>query len=203
MEADWEFEVGGDAPVIDACWPGFVDLRWGAKDERDLAIRIGGFPEVAQFSALGAVLVTLNSRQSPVWTSKCDFWPALQTENFDPDELDVPAGCVGHVLGCYIDLLPGSDEQWLTPPMVEADCRTLCDRLRTVPLRWCRADLIIREAMIVPGAMSTGITAYFTAGGATPATATRTLESALAAFADALLATRRYNEKARASSSIG
>ena len=27
MEADWEFEVGGDAPVIDACWPGFVDLR--------------------------------------------------------------------------------------------------------------------------------------------------------------------------------
>jgi len=32
MEADWEFEVGPDtaglaAPVIDACWPGFVDLR--------------------------------------------------------------------------------------------------------------------------------------------------------------------------------
>jgi hypothetical protein len=27
MEADWEFEVGGDAPVIDALWPGFVDLR--------------------------------------------------------------------------------------------------------------------------------------------------------------------------------
>ena len=27
MEADWEFEVGGDAPVIEARWPGFVDLR--------------------------------------------------------------------------------------------------------------------------------------------------------------------------------
>jgi hypothetical protein len=27
MEADWEFEVGGDAPVIEAPWPGFVDLR--------------------------------------------------------------------------------------------------------------------------------------------------------------------------------
>ncbi len=27
MEADWEFEVGGDAPVIEAHWPGFVDLR--------------------------------------------------------------------------------------------------------------------------------------------------------------------------------
>ena len=27
MEADWEVEIGGDAPVIDACWEGFVDLR--------------------------------------------------------------------------------------------------------------------------------------------------------------------------------
>ena len=27
MEADWEFEVGGDAPVIEALWAGFVDLR--------------------------------------------------------------------------------------------------------------------------------------------------------------------------------
>ena len=27
MEADWEVEIGGGAPVIDALWPGFVDLR--------------------------------------------------------------------------------------------------------------------------------------------------------------------------------
>ena len=27
MEADWEVEVGGGAPVIEADWPGFVDLR--------------------------------------------------------------------------------------------------------------------------------------------------------------------------------
>ena len=26
MEADWELEIGGDAPVIEADWPGFVDL---------------------------------------------------------------------------------------------------------------------------------------------------------------------------------
>ena len=29
MEADWEVEVGGGAPVIEAFWPGFVDLRGG------------------------------------------------------------------------------------------------------------------------------------------------------------------------------
>ena len=27
MEADWELEIGGDAPVIEAHWTGFVDLR--------------------------------------------------------------------------------------------------------------------------------------------------------------------------------
>ena len=27
MEADWEFEVGGEAPVIEASWEGFIDLR--------------------------------------------------------------------------------------------------------------------------------------------------------------------------------
>ena len=27
MEADWEIEIGGDAPVIEAHWFGFVDLR--------------------------------------------------------------------------------------------------------------------------------------------------------------------------------
>jgi hypothetical protein len=33
LEADWEFEVGGDAPVIDALWPGFVDLRLPSRPE--------------------------------------------------------------------------------------------------------------------------------------------------------------------------
>ena len=27
MEADWEFEIASDAPVIDAAWTGFVDLK--------------------------------------------------------------------------------------------------------------------------------------------------------------------------------
>lgn len=185
MEADWEFEVGGDAPVIDACWAGFVDLR-GAAYQGEMAVRIGGLAEVGLFPALGNALERLNSRESPVWTSKCDFWPELGAEDFDPDEMDALAGSVGHVLGCYIDLLSKTEERWRFLPGVEADCRSLCARMRAAPLRCCRAELIVRRAVIAPGAMDHGITAYFTACGSTADEAAGTLASALGVLADAL-----------------
>ena len=40
MEADYEVEAGGEAPVIEALWPGFVDLRLQPE-------RIGEIQEVA------------------------------------------------------------------------------------------------------------------------------------------------------------
>jgi hypothetical protein len=184
MEADWEFEVGGDAPVIEACWPGFVDLRWTPRSARDLPARVRRLPEVIHLPALAAVLERLNSQSSPVWTSKCDFWPVLGAEEFDADELDAPAGCSAHAMGCYVDLLPRSDQQWPSSGMVEAACKELCARLRVVPLRCCRVDLIVRRAQIAPDSMGTGITAYITAGGTTAGEARSALETALATFAD-------------------
>ena len=128
MEADWEFEVGGDAPVIEACWPGFIDLRLNPQRARDL-------PEAVRFPALAAVLETLNSRTSSVWTSKCDFWPTLDADTFDPDELDAaPASCA-HAVGCYIDLLPGGGQQWFHPHLAEGACRQICSILRQAPMR--------------------------------------------------------------------
>ncbi len=62
MEADWEFEIGGGAPVIEAWWPGFVDLR------RNLA-SIADIPEAVEVPALGDVLIRLNGHSSPVWTT--------------------------------------------------------------------------------------------------------------------------------------
>ncbi|MGO9316966.1 MAG: hypothetical protein ACLPXT_02870 [Terracidiphilus sp.] len=189
MEADWEFEVGPDAsgfaaPVIDAQWAGFVDLQRHPE-------RAGNLSEAAQFPALGEALVRLNAADSPVWTSKCDLWPHLEANEFDPDELDAPPGCAAHAMGCFIDLLPKSDQQWALPEMAEKACRRVCGLLSAVPLRCCRADLVIRRAIITSDVMDLGITAFLTSCGESPATAAKTLIVALAAFTDAFGSVQR------------
>jgi hypothetical protein len=179
LQADWEFEVGVDAPVIDTLWPGFVDLRVTPE-------RVSDLPEAVQFPGLAAALKRLNAAHSSVWTSKCDFWPVLQPEDFDADELDAPPDCSAHAMGAYIDLLPKSDRAWSPPHLAEAECKRLCGLLSAVPLRCCRADLVIRRAVIGLDGAELGITAYITTCGATVVDASRTLEAALAAFANAL-----------------
>ena len=184
MEADWEFELGADAaglpaPVIDAHWPGFVDLRLAPARAWDL-------PESVRLPALAEALAKLNSSGSPVWTSKCDFWESLKPDEFDPDELAAPPGCAAHAMGCYIDLLSASGQQWPSPDIAAAACKRLCILLRAVPLRSCRADLIVRHAFIAPGLMELGISAYLTACGESRAKAALAFQAALAAFADVL-----------------
>ena len=46
MEADWEMEIGGSAPVIDAFWAGFEDLRRSPE-------MAGALPETKKLSGLG------------------------------------------------------------------------------------------------------------------------------------------------------
>lgn len=194
MEADWEFELGPDAaglaaPVIDAGWAGFVDL------ERD-PTRVDHLPETAQLPGLTDALVKLNAAGSPVWTSKCDVWAKLEAGEFDLDEMDAPPSHSAHAMGCYIDLLPRKDQPWVEPEMAATVCRELCRHLRAVPLRCCRADLVIRRAFILPNAANEqpeclGVTAYLTSCGASSADAQRTIQTALAAFADAFVSKRR------------
>jgi hypothetical protein len=179
LEADWEFEIGADAPVIDALWQGFVDLRVAAKRVREL-------PETAQLPGLVAALARLNSECSPVWTSKCDFWPLLEPEEFDADELDALAGCSTHAASCYIDLLPKIGCAWSLPGDAEAACKHLCGLFGPIPLRCCRVDLIIRRALIAADETGLGITAYITACGTSPDEAAQMLETALAAFTHVL-----------------
>jgi hypothetical protein len=199
MEVDWEFELGGaalvdgvpagetpvaEAPIIAAHWPGFVDLR--RFPERAVQL-----PEAAELPGLAEALAMLNADASPVWTSKCDVWPIADFADFDADELDAPPGCAAHAMGCYIDLLPRSDQQWQLPAEAAAACRHVCNLLHAVHLRCCRVDLVIRSAVIAPGRvdgtmMDLGITAYLTACGASQAQATAALEVALAAFAHVL-----------------
>ena len=72
------------------------------------------------------------------------------------------------------------------PEMAEKACKRICGLFNAVPLRCCRADLVIRRAFITPELMGLGVTAYMTACGESSAEAKRTLEAALAAFTDAL-----------------
>src|SRR5579863_798585 len=183
MEADWEFELGEGAPVIEAQWQGFSDLRHRPEDV--LRLR-----EATRFPPLREALLQLNASASPVWTSKCDFFSALEPGDFDADELDAPREQAAHAVGCYIDLLPRSEAQWTVPEMAAAWTKGSCERLKAIPLRNCRVDLVIRRAVLPPDENSLGITAYFTACGGATADAERTLAAALAAFADTVAPAR-------------
>jgi hypothetical protein len=175
MEADWEIEVGRDAPIIEAHWSGFVDLRLEPG-------RAGLLPEIQELPALAHALVRLNAQASPVWTSKCDvFAPGP----IDPDELDAPRGCSLRAVACYIDLLPRDGDQWSSTDAAVAACRRVCARLQEIPLRSCRADLVIRRAIITGEEPMFGATAYITAAGRDDADAATTLSAALDVFADA------------------
>jgi hypothetical protein len=176
MEADWEVEIGGGAPVIEACWSGLVDLRREPERAAQLA-------EVRQFPAMAEELVRLNARGSPVWTSKCDVFVP---EEVDPDELDMRAGGVSHALACYVDLLPRNAEVWASCDDAVSACRGICDHLRGIALRGCRVDLVIRQAAISPDQMGFGVTAYITAAGRDPLSAEKILAAALGAFVHAV-----------------
>ena len=179
MEADWEVEIGPGAPVIDARWAGFVDLRQTPEQALQLS-------EVASLPSLADVLVRLNGVESPIWTSKCDLWPVVDPAEFHPDEMDASAENATHAWACYTDLLSRNGEQWNDPALAVEWCRSICKRLHGVSLTHCRADLIVRQALISAANIGVGITAYLTACGPTAENANQVLQSALRTFTDAV-----------------
>jgi hypothetical protein len=173
MEADWEFEVGGDAPIIEAHWAGFVDLRLEPN-------RATGLEEAPRLPGLAEALARLNATNSPVWTCKTDVFVPDQ---IDPDELDAKGEEATHSIACYVDLLTRSDQQWNIPFKAERSCKELCAQLRNIPLRCCRIDLVVRRAYIEPDLNDLGVTAYFTACGSTENGAKIRLAACLSLFA--------------------
>jgi hypothetical protein len=180
MEADWEIEIGNQAPVIDAGWRGFVDLRHAPERAIEL-------PETQDLPELADALTALNAPSSTVWSAKCDVW---RPDAHDPDELDAPRGEGKCAVACYIDLLPCAEQEWPDPADAVAFCRQVCATLHDFCLRSCRVDLIVRRALMEPGEQRLGITAYLTACGPSLKAAHATLASALAAFAETLAGTR-------------
>ena len=182
MEADWEFEIGSGAPVIDASWEGLVDLTAHPEQVTKLQ-EVAGFPQLAQ------ELVRLNGSGMWARTSKCDLWQVnLDEEQLDTDELDAPPGMAHAAWACYIDLTARDPQRWVNPDTIRQDCVVLCAQLRLVSLRCCRTDLVIRRAVFTGGNEALGITAYITACGESEVAAKEVLERAVCTFADSVLA---------------
>ena len=179
MEADWEVEVGGGAPVIDALWAGFVDLRQQPE-------RIEEIAEAARFPALGGLLERLNSPGSPVWTAKCDLWEPVEpgeAANLTVAEDDLPAA-----LAIYVDLLPSAGAVFLHWQDAEAFCRRWVSQLAHIKMSACTVELVVRQAQ-AGVSQGFGVTAYLSAEGHDRFGAAETLSRALGAFADAIPAT--------------
>jgi hypothetical protein len=165
MEADWEVEIGGGAPVIEANWSGFIDLR-------NWPDRVAEIVEAAAFPPLAVLLLALNGAGSPLWTAKCDMW--------EPE----PAA-----LACYVDLLPLEGRVFAPWQHAEAFCREWVARLARIAQPECRPEssiaLVIRQA-IAGHAEGFGITAYLSATSSERATAAEGLAAVMAVFADAV-----------------
>jgi hypothetical protein len=177
MEADWEVEIGGDAPVIEANWRGFVDIREQPERVREIA-------ETKILPGLATVLLRLNKSQSPTWTCKTDVFTP---DNVDPDELGAKRDEAQFTIACYIDLLWRSDEVWNSVSRAERHCRELCRQMHEIPLQCCRIDLVVRRAL-VSDENSLGATVYFTACGRTSSDARERLAECLSAFAHLFVA---------------
>jgi hypothetical protein len=178
MEADWEIEIGGGAPLIEIDWQGFVDLTNAPE-------LVGALSEIVSLPCLASALLRLNAKASPIFTTKCDAWPIDVT---DPLEFDAEAAGAGHGFACYIDLLARSPAAWLDLEKVRLWCRELCEALHAVSLQSCRTDLVLREAVGKAVSSTMGVTAYLAACGPTRESAKERLGLALASFVDAIFA---------------
>jgi hypothetical protein len=184
MEADWEVEIGPGAPIIEAFWPAFVDLRTAPE-------RIREIEEASKFPALADALMRLNKADtykpdsapdSPVWTAKCDLWTLQQC---DPDEMHAVSEECATGLACYIDLMPREGLVFSGLPETESWARALVIRLRRSSCRCSRTDLVIRRAY-AGNVEGLGVTVYIAACGTDSVAAANTLVTALAVFVDAL-----------------
>ena len=152
MEADWSVEIGAGLPVIDADWPGFVDLR------RDID-SITSISEATAESALRDALVALNAADSRAFTSKCDLW-ALEADEIDADEFGSTAqDACAEGWASWIDLMARDPQQFASFEAYEAWVRRATEGLRTDAVPCGRVDLVVRAA-VAGGREGFGITLY-------------------------------------------
>jgi hypothetical protein len=171
---------------------GFIDLR-----QNPSAVQV--LEEAAGHPAQREALVTLNSRASAVFTSKCDLW-TLSNSEIDRDEFGARFEDARAGFASYIDVLQRDHDQLRSFEFHERWVRSLTEYLRSVDLCNGRVEFIIRPASIdsTPGY---GVTLYAAGCGAGASAAYTSWKAVLRA---AVAATMNLNPSStRASSSIG
>ncbi|HSY00964.1 MAG TPA: hypothetical protein VK819_02375 [Acidobacteriaceae bacterium] len=190
MEADWSAEIGPNLPIIEADWPGFVELR----DHPESLLQI---PEAAPFEAMREVLTSLNAPASPLMTAKCDIW-TLNSDELDPSEFDFPPEEVRTGMACYIDILVRDPDGCRSFAHHDRWARAAIQQLRALPITHGRVDLIVRAADR-DGQSGFGVTLYAAGCGTDPFTAQAAWEAVVRAAVTVTIA----EAHPRASSSIG
>lgn len=191
MEADWAAEIGPDLPVIEADWPGLVDLR----AEPEAVERI---PEAAEYAALRDALLQLNAPESPVRTTKSDVW-TLAAQEIDPLEFGCALNSELVGLACYVDLVALDAGLLASFERHEAWARRAVQEMRDAASAAGRVDLVIRAARAMRRE-GFALTLYVAGCGADVASAQASWASALRLAATV---TMRAATSARASSSTG
>lgn len=178
MEADWAVEAGPDLPSIDVPWEGFIDLCHdrGAVD---------AISEGVAHPVLREALLTLNSKQSRFFTTKCDVWK-LKGPEIDPDEFNANADDSSEGVACYLDILHRDPARFASFRFHEDWVRSLTGRLLSTNRPNGRVDLVIRLASI-GSSIGYGITVYVAGCGADYQAAYTAWEAVLRAVVDATM----------------
>lgn len=161
MEADWAAEVGPDLPGIDVPWEGFLDLRPASSS---VPAVVQAVEEAVDHPALLEALAALNSKASPVFTTKCDVW-ALTSPEIDHDEFDALAEDAQCGFASYIDVLQVDAGNLASFEFHERWVRGLTRHLRAITLPNGRVEFIIRPAS-VDSHSGYGLTLYVAGCGA-------------------------------------
>jgi len=152
MEADWDIDIGPDAPAIEIPWEGFIDLR-----SRPLSA-VDEIQEAATNPSLREALIKLNANESGLFSSKCDVW-WLDPEEIDKDEFGSQPENTRHAFASYIDVLFSDEGKFQSFTFHESAVRRLTGELKATTLPDCRVDLVVRSAT-VETLSGCGITLY-------------------------------------------
>ncbi len=169
MEADWSVELGGDAPVIDQGWPGWIDI---CQDPS----RIARLDEVNTFPPLGKALRWVLESNCGMLPTKCDFW--TREELVNACEYDADSGTNSTTANCFVDLMPQAATHWMHLASAEHWAEATVKKLQGIPCRNSRVEVVLRQAF-KNDLSFLGVSLYISACGISTTQAMSTLTSAL------------------------